>query len=341
MYLHQRKVRALLKLVREASVVPPWTEPGRFLAALHRLIPCDAAVVFMRLDTKTHRIMPSDATLSSHDAGEAERLLHEHNEHYWRHKQPILERIVRRELNAFDLETTPLRFLPLPQRDEYRHDYWARHRIRHCYARYFRTPGGLTNVTLTRSSSGRAFTAEDKCLLDMLAPHLGALCAVREVHTMFCNTHGDVKLADADMERLLQSAPGLTMRLRDWVRRAAAQPLYPLQVQYTQGTDMYRFTIAAGGEGAATFYRVSCTLESAHHDADILALLARRHQLSRREAQVLALLASGRQIKEMARDLGLSPETVKEYLGTLYRKAGVTGRAALMAQVLRCRAEIS
>lgn len=49
--------------------------------------------------------------------------------------------------------------------------------------------------------------------------------------------------------------------------------------------------------------------------------------LSPREREVLELVAGGRTNRQVARELGLSPETVKTLLERLYRKLGVRGRA--------------
>lgn len=48
--------------------------------------------------------------------------------------------------------------------------------------------------------------------------------------------------------------------------------------------------------------------------------------LTRRERQVLELMATGQAKKDMAAVLGISPETVKDYVRTLYRKLKVKDR---------------
>jgi two-component system, NarL family, nitrate/nitrite response regulator NarL len=48
--------------------------------------------------------------------------------------------------------------------------------------------------------------------------------------------------------------------------------------------------------------------------------------LSKRELEVLALLASGMTNKEMARTINLSPETIKDHLMNLYRKLDAQDR---------------
>ncbi len=46
-------------------------------------------------------------------------------------------------------------------------------------------------------------------------------------------------------------------------------------------------------------------------------------ELTRRECEILDLLASGQSNKELARSLGISPNTVKTHLASLFAKLGV------------------
>ncbi len=54
--------------------------------------------------------------------------------------------------------------------------------------------------------------------------------------------------------------------------------------------------------------------------------------LSERELEVLTLLASGRQNREVARDLFVSVGTVKTHTNNIYRKLGVRNRAEALAR---------
>lgn len=54
--------------------------------------------------------------------------------------------------------------------------------------------------------------------------------------------------------------------------------------------------------------------------------------LTRREQETLAALLTGVSEKQIAARLGISPHTVHDYVKRLYRKLGVTSRAALMAR---------
>jgi DNA-binding CsgD family transcriptional regulator len=54
-----------------------------------------------------------------------------------------------------------------------------------------------------------------------------------------------------------------------------------------------------------------------------------------REVEVLALLAAGQANKEIARALGVSPNTVKTHLARLYEKLGAASRTAALAEARR------
>jgi DNA-binding CsgD family transcriptional regulator len=57
--------------------------------------------------------------------------------------------------------------------------------------------------------------------------------------------------------------------------------------------------------------------------------------LSRRELEVLRLLAAGESNPQIARRLGLSTHTVERHVANLYRKIGARGRADATAHALR------
>jgi len=58
------------------------------------------------------------------------------------------------------------------------------------------------------------------------------------------------------------------------------------------------------------------------------------YNLSRREMQVVKYLLRGFSNKEIALVLGLSEDTVKEYLGNTFRKVKVNNRTALAVKIL-------
>ena len=58
-------------------------------------------------------------------------------------------------------------------------------------------------------------------------------------------------------------------------------------------------------------------------------------RLTPRERQILDLLVEGRTNKEIAGQLGVSDQTIKNRLTVLYQKASVSGRLAFVAFALR------
>lgn len=57
--------------------------------------------------------------------------------------------------------------------------------------------------------------------------------------------------------------------------------------------------------------------------------------LSPREREVLAMIAAGRSIPAMAKDMFLAPSTVKTHVQRLYEKLGVSDRGAAVAEAMR------
>jgi DNA-binding CsgD family transcriptional regulator len=58
-------------------------------------------------------------------------------------------------------------------------------------------------------------------------------------------------------------------------------------------------------------------------------------RLTPRERQIVACLVDGKTNAEIAARLGVSPQTIKNQLSTLYRKTGTRGRLPLVVAMLR------
>ena len=63
--------------------------------------------------------------------------------------------------------------------------------------------------------------------------------------------------------------------------------------------------------------------------------------LSKREQETLALLAEGFRYKEIAEQLGISTNTVREYVHSIYQKLHVTSRAEAVLKYQRHPAAVS
>jgi DNA-binding CsgD family transcriptional regulator len=110
---------------------------------------------------------------------------------------------------------------------------------------------------------------------------------------------------------------------------AAATALEWLKFRYWTrpfSTEIYLFLIAAGFIALGLWAGRRLTPRPAPavfacNEAAIASL-----GLSPRECEILGLLASGQSIKEMARALGISPNTVKTHVARVYEKLDVQKR---------------
>jgi DNA-binding NarL/FixJ family response regulator len=62
-----------------------------------------------------------------------------------------------------------------------------------------------------------------------------------------------------------------------------------------------------------------------------------REPLTRREKEVAGAVGRGLSNRQIAAELGISPETVKRHLGTIYQKLAIPGRVSLAIHVVTGR----
>jgi DNA-binding NarL/FixJ family response regulator len=72
-------------------------------------------------------------------------------------------------------------------------------------------------------------------------------------------------------------------------------------------------------------------------DGDDRVVHIKGTRLTKREQEIVAALMRGCANKEIARELGVSYQTVKNQLTTLFRKLGVAGRLELVTSAWRDR----
>ena len=91
-------------------------------------------------------------------------------------------------------------------------------------------------------------------------------------------------------------------------------------------TDLYVGLLAVGftALGLWVGHRLTARKPSGPFERNLAAINAL--ELTRRECQILELLASGQSNKELARSLGISPNTVKSHLASLFGKLEVDRR---------------
>ncbi|MFN3943747.1 MAG: LuxR C-terminal-related transcriptional regulator [Allosphingosinicella sp.] len=91
-------------------------------------------------------------------------------------------------------------------------------------------------------------------------------------------------------------------------------------------TELYVVLIAAGFAGLGLWAGRKLTPRPAPAVFERNAAAAKSLGLTPRECELLELLASGRSNKELARDLGISPNTVKTHLARLFEKLEARNR---------------
>ncbi|MBI3609934.1 MAG: helix-turn-helix transcriptional regulator [Nitrospirae bacterium] len=178
--------------------------------------------------------------------------------------------------------------------------------------------------------------------LDLLAPHVELVAAHGDSESLclFADAQGQILTLDPQAETMFQSMPAFAARLRTvlpgWIRECSSKPLKPFRVDIQDRGLIYHFRISPAGTGRSPLFRVSWTSSKPEPPlpASVLGAFALQYRLSPRERDVLACAVTGKQMKEMAQQLGLAVDTVKEYLGSLYHKVGVDGRGPLVAKIL-------
>lgn len=187
-------------------------------------------------------------------------------------------------------------------------------------------------VSLYRGPQAPVFTEGERSLVQLLMPHLvqaeqthWRLSLRRQFvaagdHQAMADTAGYLLHATPDFcQALLREFPG-------WPGGPLPDPLKPL-LQARQGQ----------WQGTA-IELLAAPAEAGDEEGSACRLTLRTrlgHGLTRREETIARAYAAGDSYKEIARQLGLSPATVRGYLRECYLKLGVSNKAALGGVVLR------
>ena len=157
----------------------------------------------------------------------------------------------------------------------------------------------------------------DVILMDLLMPRLDGVGAMRELRSRAPASRVIVLTSFMDDERLMPA-----------IQAGAAGYL----LKDVEPSELARAIRAAHAGEAVIAPSAAARLVRAIADGPREALRA-PEPLTRREREVLALIAAGRSNKRIAFELGISEKTVKTHVGHLFAKLGVTDRtqAALLA----------
>lgn len=198
--------------------------------------------------------------------------------------------------------------------------------IRHLLGIYLFDPSvGLFNIISLYRTGDTPFTEAERLLHELAAPHIFAVLRKHSLGHIGVAAPGTGAAAVADLSGTLHHAHPEFIRLvqEEWPgwqgpglpadilpgSRLPAQPLLHVGsrvvVQAEMGGELYRFHARRK---------------------------ARIDELTPREREVAALFAS-RSYKEVARELGIAPSTVRNIIGSIYGKLGVSDKGKF-AQLL-------
>jgi DNA-binding NarL/FixJ family response regulator len=163
-------------------------------------------------------------------------------------------------------------------------------------------------------------TEPDVALLDLVMPRLGGLEAIRRIREVAPATRVLVLTSFADDDTVL---PAL---------RAGAAGYLLKDVQPPELVGAIR-TVHAGEALLAPAVATMLVEQLAAEDGDGAA--DRQEHLTRREREVLVLLARGRANKVIARDLGVSERTVKTHVSNILGKLNLTDRTQAAVYAVR------
>lgn len=179
--------------------------------------------------------------------------------------------------------------------------------------------GLMDHLTLYRAPDAAPFNLQDQRLLDNLMRHLTAAVSANQIRTLVAKRESlanprNLALAVCDARGTLHCAERgfIDLLLGEWPQWNGPQLPEPVSAEGYQGQ---RVVLEASAVG------------------DLLLLAARSQgplqQLSARESDVAQRFGEGKTYKEIARDLGVAPNTVRHHIRTIYSKLGVKDKASI------------
>jgi DNA-binding CsgD family transcriptional regulator len=329
----------MLDFVREAESFPDVASfRTGVLPSLRRLVPCDL-VGYNEVDTErgtTLVITHPEGVLFDGVEETLARLAYQH---------PVIARNQDGDFGTYAISDflTAGEFHRLELYDELYSRIDAEDQIA------FGLPGRVI-VGIAMNRDRRSFSDRDRQLLDALRPHLSQAWrhvlargrAQELLHALeegleaaggavvVLDTHGHLADAGGPARDLLEAYFGrrdeLPLELSEWV--VSNPGTRPLVVDGPRGRLMVRLL-----EAVLVDRQPVLMLEESRRLAPSPEGL-RSLGLTRREAEVLQLVAMGKENAPIAMELGIAEATVRKHLERIYPKLGVSSRAAAAARAL-------
>lgn len=183
-------------------------------------------------------------------------------------------------------------------------------------------------LSLFRGQAAPVFSEGERGLVELLMPHLVQAEQTHwrlNLHRQFAQA-GEWQAQADEAGYLLQASPDFCqMLVREfpaWPGGPLPEPLRPVLAARQGHWQGRQIEVVVQGPGAAG---------GGPSPAACRITLRQRigHGLTRREETIARAYAAGDSYKEIARQLGLSPATVRGYLRGCYLKLGVSNKAAL------------
>ena len=133
-----------------------------------------------------------------------------------------------------------------------------------------------------------------------------------------------------DSYSLPAEIPTLAQKILTAIARGNSAEMFPGQICFHKEIGerhwLFRVTFRASDQPLIGIFFTDKTVSSRFD----LNILRRQHRLTRRETDALRHLLDGLKNHEIAQELSITEQTVKDYLSSIYRKVGAPDRFALL-----------
>ncbi len=339
-------LQSLLKCLRELYALSDAESfPQRVNSAVKMLVPCDVItynIVDPRTQTNTYFSDPPGWITSELEVAFLEHL----GEH------PLIRHYVRTG------DGRPLKFSDFLSQRQFQDlgiytEFFRPLRLEHQMAVTIPCSGQLV-IAVALNRQYVDFSEEERQMLSLVRPHLAQAFQNMEVVTALKRKPNTARIELVHMDRLWR-APFASERTRTWLEeyfQCALSPNSQLPHTLLQWAQRQQMAVQAAGEvpqvagplviargerrlvihfilGTGTTSQGTLVVEERVNRPSVSSLASLG--LTKREAEVMALLMQGWTNPHIARRLSISPRTVQKHLENIYAKLGVQTRAAAVA----------